>query len=117
MTAVSKLLVGSVLLLVTTGVFAGIGVVILSDDGHSEAEQAHALMANGKRWEDVIEDLSSLPRTSLMCQELTGDLAAPCNAAWVRSSGRMLGSSSGYAFRVTFAGGRVVSATQPEYDD
>jgi hypothetical protein len=117
MTLSGKLIVSSIVLWLATAVGAGIWIVAQSDDGRAEAERAHALVTIGKNWRNVVEDLPSLPRTLLTCQELTGDLAAPCKTAWVRSSGKMLGSMSGFSFGVTFVDGRVMSTTRPEYDD
>ena len=84
--------------------------------GRSEAERARAVVSSDKPWQEVLDGLASLPRTTLRCHELTGKVEAPCKAASVTSYGKGW-LPSGYSFRVTFVDGRVESATVPEYTE
>ena len=89
---------------------------VQGDNGRGEASQARAVVTIGKPWQDVLDGLSALPRTTLTCHELTPEREAPCTVASVTSHGTGW-LSSGYFFRVKFVEGRVTSATEPEYTE
>jgi hypothetical protein len=116
MTTLGKWIVGLVVAVPTAVVGACVWVLAQNDNGRMEAEQARAVVVSGKHWQEVLEGLAPLPRTTLTCKELTGEPKAPCRAAWVTSYGKGW-LSSGYSFRVTFVDGRVESASSPEYTE